>query len=213
MKFSVLAGALAALALSAGAFWWAQPHQAEAAVDNLYTTQSCMADGKVSVTFSWDGGSQYIVQQWLDLSLQDNHWQPETFLGNGPLAAAQQKVTWQGLLPNLTHYVRVNQWYRGSTVGAGPDWQASPTFYFTTASCSPTTGVMPPPTQGSGSGSGSSFPPPDPDRKRVDAPIETATVGSGSVSGAFVAKVKAGLPGGCAKQGGYEVMKQAATSR
>ena len=44
--------------------------------------------------------------------------------------------------------------------------------------------------------------------KRVLAPIDDAKVVPGAQPGTFVVQAKAGLPGGCAKQGGYEVAQQ-----
>jgi len=194
------------LALMLGVSLWFDPGTA-AAEQELNITQTCTPDGRLNVRFAWTQVDQYIVQQWLDLSLQDNHWEPGTFLGNGPLAGSQQSLTWNGLQQGSRHFIRINQWYPGATPGAGPDWRPSPTFYFDTGSCragaTGVGGVILP-----SGGTGSTLPPVDADRKRVPAPIEDAVVVSGAQPGSFVVQAKVGLPGGCAKQGGYEVNRQ-----
>jgi hypothetical protein len=195
----------AVLALTAG-IWFTRPSQIEAAPQDLSITQTCTPDGRLSARFNWNDANPAIVQQWLDLSLADNHWQPGTYLGNGPMPASQQSLTWIGLQQGSRHFIRINQWLPGAP-GAGPEWQSSDTFYFDTGNCTPgakgVAGVILP-----SGGSGANLPPVEADRKRVQAPIEDAQVLPGAQPGTFVAQVKAGLPGGCARQGGYTVDRQ-----
>jgi hypothetical protein len=197
MKFRFLAAALvvAATAIATSALF---ASKSEAAPQSLSYSQTCASNG-VSVTFSWPSGTNGAVQQWLDLSLQDNGWQPGTFLGNGPLAASQQSVTWSGILPNNTHYMRVNQQLPNGA------WDTSPTFYFTTDGClasGPSVVVTPPCCK---------QPVTDPNQKQVPAPIETAQVMSGDQPGRFVVKVKADLPSGCTQPSGYDVQRNGTT--
>jgi hypothetical protein len=125
MKRFLLASAVGA-ALLLGIAWQST---ASAAVNSLFLTQSCLPDGSVRVKFDWNGNDPTAVQQWLDLSLFDNGWQWGTFLGSGPMPASQRSLTWDGLISNTTHFVRVNQ---ELTPGA---WDPSPTYYWTTPAC------------------------------------------------------------------------------
>jgi hypothetical protein len=112
---------------------------AHAGASELYLSQSCLSDGSVRVSFSWAGNSLSASQQWLDLSLFDNGWQFGTFLGAGPLSAQTSQLTWDGLIANRVHYVRVNQQLPNGA------WDPSATFYFSTAPCGSTTPPPPPP--------------------------------------------------------------------
>ncbi len=60
-----------------------------------------------TVTFSWQP-PQGAFFYFLDLSLSDNNFVPGTFLGAGPLAPGTSTLTWQGLIPGLPHFWRVN---------------------------------------------------------------------------------------------------------
>lgn len=180
MKKRLAALAVAASVLGFAAFS-ATPTQA--ATHTLYPYQSCLPDGSVRVTFQWQGNNPGAYQQWLDLSLFNNNWEWGTFLGAGPMHGSQNQLTWDGLIPNATHFVRVNQLLPNG-------WDPSPTFYFTTINCTPK------PT-----------PPPVSDTwKQVYAPIEEADVVKISNTRYHLA-VTAGLPGGCAKPDGYDVQK------
>ncbi len=129
MRFR-LATVFSALILSAGALLGPRS-TADAAVSQLTISQICSPamPGTVRVTFSWTGNAPGSQQQWLDLSLANNGWQPGTFLGAGPFSSATTSYTWDGLLPDAVHYVRVNQ-----QLPAG-NWDPSQTFTFATASC------------------------------------------------------------------------------
>jgi len=176
-KFAALLAAVGIL--GAGAFL-ALPSQA--ATNQLWTLQTCLPDGSVRVDFSWQGNDPSANQQWLDLSLFNNGWEWGTFLGAGPMPASQKALRWDGLIPNATHYVRLNQMYADGV------WDPSPTFVVQTRACQP---APPPPAQG--------------DRARVPAPIDDLDVvaaGSG-----YNLEIQAGLPGGCALKDGHEVSR------
>jgi hypothetical protein len=173
MKRKLAALAAAISVLGAGLFF-AMPSQA--ATNQLSTLQTCLPDGTVRVDFSWTGNEPSSTQQWLDLSLWDNQWEWGTFLGNGPLPGNQSKLRWDGLIPNATHYVRLNQ----QLVNAA--WDPSPTFVFTTRSCST------PPVDG---------------MVRAPAPIDDVKV-MPLLDGAYSLQIMAGLPGGCARPDGHE---------
>lgn len=89
-------------------------------------SQQCISADRVSMTFSWTSSGD--GQQWLDLSIFNNGFAPNTFVGLGPLAAGANSVTWDGILAGTTHYLRVN-------TRVGSTWQPSSTVFFTTQSC------------------------------------------------------------------------------
>ena len=157
---------------------------ASAATTTLRTTQECLPDGRVQVRFDWFGNNPSANQQWLDLTLFNNDWAPGTFLGAGPMPGAQQTLTWPGLLEGTQHYVRINQLLQDGS------WDPSPTFSILTGICHEGTTR-----------------PPDPNeiRVRVVAPIESAEIAVVGTPGGYAVKGVAGLPGGCARQGGSEV--------
>jgi hypothetical protein len=125
MKRVAITLALTLAVVIAGPF--ATREEAQAAATTLWVSQSCSATpDRVTVSFSWAGNDPAAVQQWVDLSLFDNGWVWETFLGAGPLAPEVTTLTWDGLIPNATHYVRVNQ-----ELSPG-SWDPSATFVFTT---------------------------------------------------------------------------------
>jgi hypothetical protein len=106
--------------------------ESRAAATTLFVSQTCSASipGTIAVSFSWLGGDPAAIQQWLDLSLFNNDWQPDSFLGAGPFAASASAFSWDGLLPDAVHYVRISEQY------ADGSWGASPTFTFQTpAAC------------------------------------------------------------------------------
>jgi hypothetical protein len=176
-KLAALAAMIGVLA--AGVFF-AMPSQA--ATSQLFTAQSCLPDGSVRVDFSWRGNDPAATQQWLDLSLFDNGWEWGTFLGAGPMSAGQEELRWDGLISGATHFVRVNQQL------ANGAWDPSPTFTFTTVAC---TAQPKPPVDG---------------RIRVPAPIDDIRV-MPLLDGAYSLRIQAGLPGGCARQDGFDVSR------
>jgi hypothetical protein len=63
--------------------------------------------------------------QWLDLSLLNNNFEGNSFVGQGPLAPNQTALTWDGLTPGSWHFVRLNT--------LAPDgWQTSRPMAFRT---------------------------------------------------------------------------------
>lgn len=96
------------------------------------SAQECASSSAdtVTVTFSWVPSRR--GPQWLDLSLVNNGFAPDTFAGVGPLAPETGTFTWHNLRPGLTHFLRVNTlspfgWEPSETVsflaqacGAGP---------------------------------------------------------------------------------------------
>lgn len=88
-------------------------------------SQSCQADGRVAVRFSWF--PSFRGQQWLDLSVNNNGFAGGTFSGAGPLAAHDGEFVWNGVLSGVRHYARVN-----TLTHLG--WRASATLTFDTRS-------------------------------------------------------------------------------
>jgi hypothetical protein len=91
--------------------------------------QTCSATGSstVDVTFNWTPAAVGNGIQYLDLSLYDT-FPPGLFLGAGPLPPNQNTYSWPGLLPNKTHYWRVNTLLDGV-------WYTSATGMFVTLPC------------------------------------------------------------------------------
>jgi hypothetical protein len=174
-----LAALLAVAGVIGAAAFYAIPSQA--ATTQLYTLQTCLPDGSVRVDFSWQGNDRNATQQWLDLSLFNNNWQWGTFLGAGPMPGSQNALRWDGLIPGVTHFVRVNQQL------ANGAWDPSGTFYFDTRACTPAT------------------PPNSSDRARVPAPIDDARVVKTATG--YDLEIQAGLPSGCALRDGHETSR------
>jgi len=103
----------------------AKPAEATANYINVLS-QRCSFDGKVTILLNWQPVQQ--GPQWVDLSLTDNGFFPGTFVGFGQVDSSVGSITWDGLMPGLTHYLRVN-----SLTPFG--WQPSDTIAFTTTSC------------------------------------------------------------------------------
>jgi hypothetical protein len=82
--------------------------------------------GRVVVTLKWAVGDA--GPEWVDLSLFDNNFAAETFIGSGPLASGQSALVWDGLAERATHFVRVNTL---TSIG----WRPSPATSFTTIDC------------------------------------------------------------------------------
>jgi len=73
-------------------------------------TQACSADGSgsVVVTFAWpDTGGRW---SRLHLSLFNNGFLEGTFLEAGPFAPGTRDFSWEGILPGLAHFYRVEVW-------------------------------------------------------------------------------------------------------
>ena len=101
--------------------------QAAGASTPFVSQQLCtQLSDRVTVVFNWAPSN--LGTQWLDLSLADNGFAPDTFVSAGPLGSTQSSFSWPGLVPGATHYVRVN-----TLTPAG--WQPSPTYSFVTGVC------------------------------------------------------------------------------
>ena len=97
------------------------------AAQPLSAAQGCSGLGRVTVTFNWLP-SPLAQVQWVDLTLFNNGFVWGTFLGAGPFAPTASVHTWDGLLPNTTHYYRVNTFVNGR-------WYPSGTYSFITRAC------------------------------------------------------------------------------
>ena len=98
------------------------------AATGLAVSQECGPAGRgaVRVTFTWTpsrGG-----QQWLDLTLTNNRFQAQTFVGAGPLPTQAATYTWDGLIAGAPHFARVNTLTRDG-------WASSDTVSFPTLRC------------------------------------------------------------------------------
>jgi micrococcal nuclease len=60
-----------------------------------------------TVAFSWQPLSSG-AEQWLDLSIFDDGFQPGTFLASGPHDPTTNTVAWTGILAGVPHFWRVN---------------------------------------------------------------------------------------------------------
>lgn len=98
------------------------------------SSQECRATSPagVTTTLSWVPSGR--GEQWLDISLFNNRFAPGTFVGVGPLPPTASTFAWSGLLPGMTHFLRVNTL---SPYG----WESSRTVAFATQPC----GDMSPP--------------------------------------------------------------------
>jgi hypothetical protein len=88
--------------------------------------QQCTSASQVSVSFNWLSYNEGL--QWFDLSLSNNGFAPGTFVGIGPLGSSQTSFSWDGILPGLTHFMRIN-----TLTPYG--WSVSQTLSFTTRDC------------------------------------------------------------------------------
>jgi hypothetical protein len=69
---------------------------------------SCTGGGRATVTFRWAPTSSPGILQYLDLTIFNNAFAPDTFLSAGPLPPSQQALVWQGILANVQHFYRIN---------------------------------------------------------------------------------------------------------
>ncbi len=74
----------------------------------LSTSWVCTGSGRATVTFRWAPTSSPGLLQFLDITLFNNGFAPNTFLGAGALPPDQQALIWPGILANSVHYWRVN---------------------------------------------------------------------------------------------------------
>lgn len=124
MSVVSLSVAFGLLAVSFGSHRSARSPVAEAAVGSIaILEQQCLSANQLRMAFVWSGYNE--GSQWMDLSLTNNNFVPGTFVGMGPLASNQTTVSWDGILPGLTHFLRIN-----TLTGGG--WSTSSTIAFTT---------------------------------------------------------------------------------
>jgi len=69
---------------------------------------ACTGAGGATVTFRWAPTSSPGLLQYLDLTIFNNGFAPDTFINTGPLPPSQQAIVWQGILANVQHFYRVN---------------------------------------------------------------------------------------------------------
>jgi hypothetical protein len=85
--------------------------------------EDCIVGRTVRLRLQW--ATLNLGPQFVDLSLANNGFEEGTYVGSQPLAPATTSLVWDGLLPGLWHYLRVNT--------LTPDgWQASTTITFIT---------------------------------------------------------------------------------
>lgn len=89
--------------------------------DNITVYLECQYDGRTRLRLQWS--TYYLGIQFVDLSLFNNGWSFNTFLGIGPFSPSQNTAVWDGLVPGQRHYLRINTltWY---------GWEPSQTITF-----------------------------------------------------------------------------------
>ena len=107
---------------------------AHAAASSVLIGQSCFSSG-VSVAIAWSAGDAPVLQQFVDVSLEDNGWLPGTYSPQGPLAAGVTSFVLHSL-PAGRYYVRINQMLPNGTL------EASETQSFVTMVCDPNPPVL-----------------------------------------------------------------------
>jgi hypothetical protein len=65
------------------------------------------AGSSATVDFSWQPIGSGIAQ-FLDLTVFDDGFAPDTFIFSGPLSTSVSSLRWEGILPGLAHFWRVN---------------------------------------------------------------------------------------------------------
>jgi hypothetical protein len=68
--------------------------------------QDCRSGGWAEAEFTWEPSGLGI--QFVDLTTINAGFAPFTYAGWGPLAAGVDSLSWPGLFPGITYYVRVN---------------------------------------------------------------------------------------------------------
>jgi hypothetical protein len=97
-------------------------------------SQECLPDGRVRVFFNTGaaanpGFGQFTPSvMFADVSVLDARFIPGTFIGYGEIAPAIGSFWWDGLMPNRTHFFRLNGWGPGG-------WLPSQPLSFTTIAC------------------------------------------------------------------------------
>lgn len=136
MKRLILAvGTVAALVF--GALGLGAAEAAYPSADNLrVASQSCAADGSVSMTLAWNSYNQ--GTQHVDVSVFSNAFQPGTYLSFTNLPSIQNTYTVAGLHAGMPYYVRVVTQTAGGMV-------ATPTSVFYASGCTTFVPLIPAP--------------------------------------------------------------------
>lgn len=105
------------LAMGASTRGAAQPPPPPA---TIFQACSVAYPGSIAVTFAWPE-TPGALQTWVDLSLFHNGFLPDTFLGVGRVVFPGSTFTWDGILPGVRHFYRVNVFYPDgwATVASG----------------------------------------------------------------------------------------------
>jgi len=82
-------------------------------------SQECLPGNRVRIFVNWNPYN--FGPQWIDLSLFNNDFIFGTFIGLGPMPPNQNNFMWDGLLPGLRHYLRINTltafgWFPSATI-------------------------------------------------------------------------------------------------
>jgi hypothetical protein len=93
----------------------------------LPMTYVCTGLGRASITFRWAPATPAGLFTFVDLTLFNNNFAPDTFINGGPFPSTNGALVWPGILANMVHYVRVNTFN-------GAFWTPSQTGNFS-ASC------------------------------------------------------------------------------
>jgi hypothetical protein len=124
-------------------------------------------DHSVRAIFLWN--PSHAGTQWLDLSVFNDGFAPNTFVSAGPLGTQFYGYVWDGLLEGTTHFARVN-----TLTGAG--WMPSQTLAFFTPVCD----------------GGASNPAPAPDMLRLRDSIANAIANSGINTAVAITDLRTG---------------------
>jgi hypothetical protein len=96
-------------------------HAAYPGAENLNAAQACNNDGTMSIHVNWI--TYQSGNQWIDVSLYDNGFEPGTFNSYGPLSPALSQIEWTGVTHETNYYLRINTqtpdtaWYPSATLG------------------------------------------------------------------------------------------------
>jgi len=128
MHFVFKLSILAALFVGAALFVRgpATPAQAYPGSEAIAVAGGCNPDGTLTIQITWTAYNT--GPQFLDFSLYNNGFAPNTFVGFGPAAPTINFIQWTGILNNTTYYLRLNT----QTATA---WYPSETVSFTTTPC------------------------------------------------------------------------------
>lgn len=94
------------LALALGINLTASPRTASAEGATLNLPGAVCGDGSANVTFTW-APVPGATAQWLDISIFDNGFAPDTFIGS-QVSGSATSLNWNGILNDVPHVWRVN---------------------------------------------------------------------------------------------------------